>query len=71
MLSGEILYCNVVNDADMEVTVQFLGDMQESSVYHLKPRESLPYILIEFTPTIIRYNGEHDFLLEVQSDRPS
>lgn len=67
-LSEDVLYCNVVNEADITVTVQFIGASSKSTLYTLEPGDTLPYIDIDFTPTTIRYNGEFDFLLEVQND---
>lgn len=66
--SDGVLYCNVVNEADIDVTVQFVNATSKSSIYTLEPGDTLPYINIDFTPTTIRYNGEFDFLLEVQND---
>ena len=68
VLRDGIIYCNVINEADIEVTVQFLGDDNKSSIYHLQPGDTLPYIHIDFVPTTIRYNGRSDFQLEVQND---
>ena len=68
VLRDGIIYCNVINEADIEVTVQFLDDGNKSSIYHLQPGGTLPYIHIDFVPTTIRYNGRSDFQLEVQND---
>lgn len=62
------LYCNVVNVADMDVTVQFIGSASKTGMYQLSPGETLPYIYIDFVPEVIRYNGDFDFPLEVRSD---
>lgn len=63
-----VLYCNVVNDAEISITVKFLSDTEESETHSLEPGESLPYILIDFAPTTIRYNDTYDFHLEVSCD---
>lgn len=66
--SDNTLYCNVINEADRPVTVQFIHDKQKSFLYELQPGETLPYITIEFAPSTIRYDNYHDFKLEVQCD---
>lgn len=68
LLQEEVLYCNIVNVADREVTVQFLGAFSKTAIYTLKPGETLPYLYIDFVPETIRYNGDSDFSLEVRSD---
>ena len=67
-MENGVLYCNVVNETDIDVTVQFLNATSKTAIYTLEPGDTLPYISIDFTPTTIRYNGEFDFLLEVQND---
>lgn len=62
------LYCNVVNVAEREVSVQFVGENQVSIVYYLEPGDTLPTVQISFIPTAIRYGGSYDFSLEVQYD---
>lgn len=68
LLQDGILQCNVINEADREVTVQFIGTTSKTVIYTLSPGETLPYIYIDFVPKVIRYNGESDFQLEVQND---
>ena len=68
VLDEGVLYCNVVNEADIEVTVQFLDSRNKTTVYTLSPGDTLPYIYIDFVPSTIRYNGKSDFPLEVRND---
>lgn len=68
VLSEGVLYCNIINEADIQVTVQFLNSFSKSMVYTLNPGDTLPYIYIDFVPEVIRYNGNSDFPLEVRSD---
>jgi hypothetical protein len=68
VLKSDVLYCNVVNDAEETITVQFLHAQEASPLYTLQVGESLPYILIDFVPDKIRYNGTYDFQLEVKCD---
>ena len=67
-LQGGVLQCNVINEADRVVTVQFIGATSKTVIYTLSPGETLPYIYIDFVPKVIRYNGKSDFPLEVQND---
>ena len=68
LLQDGVLYCNVINEAGISVTVQFLNGTNKTMAYTLAPGEALPYIYMDFVPDIIRYNGQSDFLLEVRSD---
>lgn len=68
VMRDSTLYCNVVNEADRTVTVQFLSHESKTTIYTLEPGETLPYIYVDFTPDVIRYNGKSDFPLEVQND---
>lgn len=63
-----VLYCNVNNDADQDITVQFREGHSTTQEYLLHSGESLPYITIDFPPDTIRYNGESDFRIEVKHD---
>lgn len=63
-----VLYCNVSNDADQDVTVQFREGYNTTQEYLLHSGESLPYINVDFPPDTIRYNGESDFQIEVKHD---
>lgn len=63
-----VLYCNVLNEAEQVVTVQFLGEGKSSMVYTLQPKETLPYVSLNFVPDTIRYGGCYDFSLEVSDD---
>lgn len=67
-LHDGVLQCNVINEADRVVTVQFIGSASKTMIYTLSPGETLPYIYIDFVPEAIRYNGKSDFPLEVQND---
>ena len=68
LLREGLLYCNVINEADIEVTVQFLDSSNKSIIYTLSPGQTLPYIYVDFVPDTIRYNGSSDFQLEVRYD---
>lgn len=68
LLVEGVLFCNVVNEAESQVTVQFINAHNKSMSYVLEPGETLPYIHIDFVPEVIRYNGDYDFPLEVRSD---
>lgn len=68
VLAEGVLYCNVLNESDCVITVQFLNDSNKSMIHTLEPGDALPYLHIDFVPTIIRYNESHNFQLEVQSD---
>ena len=57
LLQDGVLYCNVINEAGISVTVQFLNGTNKTMAYTLAPGEALPYIYMDFVPDIIRYNG--------------
>lgn len=63
-----VLYCNVVNEADQDVTVQFRSGYNATQEYILHAGESLPYIIVDFAPTIIRYDKQIDFNIEVRNE---
>lgn len=63
-----VLYCNVTNVERIPITVQFLGIEQASTTYTLQAGESLPYINIDFIPTVIRFQSQCDFIIEVSTD---
>lgn len=63
------LYCTVVNVADREVTVQFLGaGGEQSALTLLRPGDTIPTIELDFIPTVIQYDQKYSFELEVQYD---
>lgn len=68
LLNGGVLYCNVANESDITVSVQFVSSTHKTAPYSLDPGEFLPHIAIDFVPDLIRYNGTSDFLLEVRCD---
>lgn len=68
MYDGTTLYCSVVNVADREVTVQFLGDDNSSELILLRPGDTIPTIELTFVPTVIQYDQNYSFELEVQYD---
>lgn len=68
LLRNETLYCNVVNEDIFQVTVQFSDGTNNTMTYELEPGDTLPYVLVEFVPTVIRYNNQHEFPLEVRLD---
>lgn len=63
---NEILYCDVVNESGIEVTVRFINDTDKSEIITLKPGDTLPYMFLDFVPNAILYNGIDEFPLEVQ-----
>lgn len=63
-----ILYCNVVNVSDREVTVQFLDGAHSSVLVLLRPGETIPTVELDFVPSVIQYDQQHTFELEVQYD---
>ena len=63
---GQTLYCNVVNTADITVTIQFIGFEFVSEKYTLNPGDSCPYVELAFNPSLIRYNDTYDFPLNVR-----
>ena len=60
------LYCNVVNEANIAVTVRFISDTEKSELFTLEPGDTLPYVYLDFIPYAILYNGTDEFPLEVQ-----
>lgn len=65
--SESILYCNIYNESDHSVVIQFAGQGKLSEPFLLESGCSLPYLYLPFTPETVLYDGTYAFSLEVKS----